>query len=146
MADPSIYPAVRIEEGGVVKTRSANLSPLMAAKARAHKGEVVNVCPFGCANKHLDQNGYCLHLVGFSADKETFEPMVRRGGGRRVVQVKRRVEPAGIDPATGETEYDEGDPQLEKVRPGDQLVRITTCYRVYREGSPEKKKETAKAS
>lgn len=91
--------------------RQANHSKLMRAKARAvRNNQVVNACPFGCSDENLDQNGYCYHLVGFSADQKTMEPMVLENGFR-VVRGKQR----------------------QPLKKGDKLVKITTNYRVYRD-------------
>lgn len=110
------------------RAKRQHLSPLMQRKAAAQKNEVVNACPFGCGVQQLDENGYCKHLVGFTNDQKSYEPMVRKGG-RRVVQC--RMEP------TGEVHPDEGEPllapKLERVRDTDKLVQITTSYRVYRD-------------
>lgn len=91
--------------------RVAPKSPLMAAMAKASTGEKVNACPFGCQVEDLDDNGYCDHLMGFTNDGKTMEPMVKDHRERRVVQ--------GAHPQ----------PVLKK----DVLVQITTSSRVYRE-------------
>jgi hypothetical protein len=87
------------------------LSRLMLAKGRTGTGEKVNFCPFGCATDELDEHGYCKHLVGFTADGKTLEPMAADERGRRRVDGGRR----------------------EPVLKGDVLERITTCSRVYRD-------------
>lgn len=100
--------------------RQARHSKLMRAKARANRNnQVVNACPFRCADHNLDQNGYCYHLVGFSADQKTMEPMELENGIRTVKGKKRQP-----------------------LKKGDRLVKITTNYRVYRdvECSEEEKK------
>lgn len=40
------------------------------------KNEEVFYCPFGCKGNEIDGNGYCGHLVGFTTDMETIEPIV----------------------------------------------------------------------
>lgn len=95
--------------------KKANHSPLMKRKARLLSGHVANVCPFGCENQHLDDNGYCFHLVGFTNDKKTLEPLVTIKG-RRVNDSRKK----------------------ELVRKTDKLMRITTSYRVYRDVKPSK--------
>ncbi len=44
------------------------LKPLTAEKIKIH-------CPFGCEAEDCDENGYCQHLVGFSNDTKTLEPL-----------------------------------------------------------------------
>jgi len=34
-----------------------------------------NYCPLGCVAEELDEYGYCHHLVGFTADRKTLEPI-----------------------------------------------------------------------
>lgn len=85
------------------------LSPLMAAKTAA-KGETVCVCPYGCTLEDCDDNGYCDHLVGFTTDGKTMEPMVKDVKGRRVVD--------GAHP--------------EPLAKGDEKMQITVSSRVYR--------------
>lgn len=112
--------------------RSANHSDLMKALGRASVGEKVNFCPFGCQEQHLDDHGYCRHLVGFTlpGDPTKYEPMVKRNG-KRVVQVPRPKVKVGAD-EEGDV-FEDGPPQYQDVLPGDQLVRITHCSRVYRD-------------
>lgn len=87
----------------------------MVAQSKATTGEKVNFCPFGCEEDDIDANGYCDHVVGFTNDGKTYEPMVKDERiGRRVVRV----------PKSGD---------LPKVQKGDKLVPITTSSRVYRE-------------
>jgi hypothetical protein len=107
-------------------------SKLMHDIARAvRNGGVHNACPFGCVGRAVDDKGYCKHLVGFSEDCKTYEPMVMKKG-RRVVQVPL-VE-------TKEMEMgDEGEMQPIMVpaplpcQPRDLFIRISTSFRVYRE-------------
>lgn len=96
--------------------KHAVLSPLMQAKARAGLGEKVNACPFGCQTEDLDDLGYCDHLVGFTTDGKTYEPMFTDDRGRKKVMG--------------------GQPR--KVQPGDKLVQITVSSRVYREKADKK--------
>ncbi len=104
------------------------------------QGHIVNLCPFGCQNEHLDHVGYCRHLVGFTQDGKKYEPLRRvatkdktgqlivRG---RFVQVKRSRVCVGVN-EEGEKEYADGPPELEPVLPGDEVIMITTTGRVYR--------------
>ena len=92
---------------GVLQQR---VSPLMQAKAKS-RGNKVNACPFGCDLEDLDDLGYCKHLVGFTTDKKTYEPMRRREDGRLQV-------------------YGE---EKKPLQPGDKLVEITLSHRVYRQ-------------
>lgn len=93
--------------------RKDTRSDLMIAQAAATTGEKVNFCPFGCEDEEIDSNGYCDHLIGFTNDGKTFEPMVMdERTGRRIVRVPK---------------------ELPLVQRGDKLVRISTSSRVYRE-------------
>ncbi len=93
-------------------------SPLMKAKEADRTGEGVNFCPFGCEQDDMDDHGYCDHLIGFSNDGKTYEPMVKDERGHRVVR--------GGRPAP--------------VQRTDKLVQITTSSRVYRDTKEEKLK------
>lgn len=86
------------------------LSPLMQAM-RESKGDVINACPFGCTAENLDGFGYCHHLVGFTNDGKTFEPIKLNEHKQRFVH--------GAEP--------------EQVKRGDRLVQITVSSRVYRD-------------
>jgi hypothetical protein len=117
-------------------------SPLMRAKAKALKGQKINVCPFGCTERNLDHNGYCKHVVGFTRDKKTYEPLVLRKG-MRVVQVPM------VD--SGEMEQDdEGKmvpimvPDPPPLLPGDRICRISDCWRVYRKVKEQQRVEPPK--
>jgi hypothetical protein len=127
MAHPEVVP---------VEARSANYSPLMKAKMKAKNGLKVNFCPHGCEDHQLDHNGYCRHLVGFTTDKKTYEPMVRKNGVR-VVQVPL-VETGEIDEDGTKTKV----PNPPPVPKGAKLVQITHSYRVYVE-NPETPKKSA---
>lgn len=109
--------------------RRENLSPLMRAQAVARRQgvNIVNACPFGCDIKHLDQNGYCRHLIGFTNDKKTFERMVKTRHGRVVRVPKIRTGEADLD---GNAEYT---PCPEPILKGDKTIQITTSWRVYRD-------------
>lgn len=155
MSDPRLVPPEkRIDQ---------HLSDLMKAKKAATKGEVVNFCPYGCDVSGLDENGYCKHLVGFTVDKKTFEPMKRaqrgkRGVGRavrvpsRVVRFETEMEeqPIMVKGADGKEEPKKDEDGLvqyhsvpvkipiyeftpEAVKKDDILVQITSSYRVYRD-------------
>lgn len=48
-----------------------------AQRTQLKKGQVVIFCPFGCVHgADLDEYGYCRHLVGFTNDKKTYEPIL----------------------------------------------------------------------
>ena len=68
MADPRLSSAFEMTPTGP-RPRGANLSPLMAAKARAHQGEKVNACPFGCDLDGLDEHGYIRPGLGDAGDR-----------------------------------------------------------------------------
>lgn len=113
----------------VAGQKSANHSPLMERLQRASLGEKVNFCPFGCKEHELDELGLCDHLVGYTDDGRTMEP-VEKVRGRRVVQL-----PQGPD----------GRPRRVPVPPGSRLERITVSARVYHQGAePQKKSEALK--
>lgn len=38
-------------------------------------GEIRVHCPFGCTKDEADEYGYCPHLVGFTNDNKTYEPL-----------------------------------------------------------------------
>jgi len=38
-------------------------------------GEIRVHCPFGCTKDDADEYGYCPHLVGFTNDGKTYEPI-----------------------------------------------------------------------
>lgn len=131
----------RVSGAGLGQKMASNAVKIQQAKLA---GTVVNLCPWNQGDDeqpgHLDDNGYCRHLVGFVTidDKKHYEPMVRTKGGKRVVRVKREKIPLPVNPEDDDDpgmppQYDWGEPQLEDVRKGDQLVWITTTARVYRE-------------
>ncbi|MES2155749.1 MAG: hypothetical protein V4510_11495 [bacterium] len=123
MADPREVP---VEQ----RRKLDHLSPLMRRKAQAKKQEVVNACPYGCGVRDLDENGYCKHLVGFSNDGRTYEPMLLVAG-RRVVRVAMEEDPEGeADPVYGRPLRPK---PLPLVKPDDRLMKITTSSRVYRD-------------
>jgi|HubBroStandDraft_2_1064218.scaffolds.fasta_scaffold65285_2 hypothetical protein len=136
---------VALEDRASLDTRSE----LMKAKSRA-KGKV-NACPFGCTMQQLDDNGYCRHLVGFTTDRKTMEPLIREtkinpDNGERMLTGRRIVRPATRQVEDIVDYDDEGNPIKGKVRipvpeplqPGDKLVRITVSYRVYRDRDSSK--------
>ncbi len=111
------------------RAKGEHLSSLMRLKAKAKVGEKVNVCPFGCDVRHLDDHGYCRHLVGTTDDaSKGYEPMVRDKDGRRAT----KVEMVPDEDMAGEDGLPVLRPKLEPVLPDDKLVRVTTSYRVYR--------------
>jgi hypothetical protein len=96
-------------------------SKLIRSKEKA-AGLIVNACPFGCSDEELDAEAYCEHLVGFTdpSNDRVFYPLKWResvDGRGRVVKRFR---------------YVDGDDR-QMVEKGDQLVRVTTSARVYRE-------------
>jgi hypothetical protein len=102
-------------------------SKLMKSKAAAG-GLIVNACPFDCEDHELDAEMYCRHLVGFTDpnNDRAYFPLTWREDAKRPGQKRYR--------------YVDGE-SPQPVRPTDQLVRVTTCARVYREfpnGDPEK--------
>jgi hypothetical protein len=136
-----------LRSGNAMMTEKPDMrSELIKAQAVA-MGRKVNACPFHdadgakkCQERHLDEHGYCRHLVGFSNDGKTYEPMVRNAMGKRIVRPKM-IEVEEID------SYDDDGkpvmakilkPTLSKVRPGDVLVRISTSFRVYRDPTAAK--------
>lgn len=75
--------------------------------------QVENLCPFGCGIENLDPNGYCNHLIGWTADKKMVDrrEVVR---GREVCNGKKK----------------------EKILPKDVIVlRPKGSPRVYRQGA-----------
>lgn len=111
-----------------VDPKKTKLTPLMWAKSRARSGNKVNACPFGCMTQHLDENGYCRHLIGFTNDGQFYEPMIRGAAGRRVVKcdLEKDLELSapGEEPVMRQV--------LLAVEEGDYLVPISTSSRVYR--------------
>jgi hypothetical protein len=127
-----------------VDPKRTKLTPLMWAKSRALSGAKVNACPFGCTPSHLDENGYCRHLVGFTNDGQFYEPMIRGTDGRRVVRCKMEEDPDLSVP--GEEKVLR--PIRLAVEEGDQLVPISASSRVYRQNVPnvtESKRQKAAA-
>ena len=49
------------------------LSKLMKAM---QGGNVPNACPFGCAAHQLSDQGFCVHLVGFTNGGRDYEPLI----------------------------------------------------------------------
>lgn len=114
---------LRLTEGRP-KPKNANHSPLMQALQKASLGEKVNVCPYGCTEEDLDDRGLCDHLVGYTTDGKTMEPLVAVRG-RKTVQV-----PDGPD----------GKPRRVPIPAGAHLERITTSARVYHRGNDKQPK------
>jgi hypothetical protein len=106
--------------------RRANLSPLMHRLTTRATGEVVNFCPFGCADDQLDENGYCGHLVGFYNGGQTFEPRVPQkvSAGNGKLRTTGRIITDGT--------------RRQPMQKGFLLVKGTTTARVY---SPQPVKE-----
>lgn len=122
MADPRL-------EDMMQRQKKDKRSELLRAQSMSTTGAVVNFCPFGCPDEDLDQHGYCKHLVGFTNDRKTYEPMVWDGLRQaRVVRVKMTQDKDG-KPV----------PQLEPCQKGDKFVSISISSRVYRniEAMPE---------
>jgi hypothetical protein len=108
-----------LSEGGV-KAKQANYSDLMKRRVELEpRGVKVNACPFGCETHDLDDNGLCQHVVGYT--NETL------GMTRMEVCL-----PA--NPADRRRRRSVSGAMIEKVKPTDVKVRITTDYRVYRAG------------
>ena len=108
----------------------------MYAKSKAKSGVKVNACPFGCEDHYLDENGYCVHLVGFTNDgpKAKFmEPMIMGPHGKRVVRVPQVVD---TDKSI-EGEVPVMKSQLVPIPEGALLVQITTSHRVYAKALPK---------
>lgn len=101
------------------QARSANHSRLMAARARAHQGEKINLCPYGCADSETDDLGICIHLVGYTDDGKLMEPLITDERGRVKVRVPS-------DHEGGKERF-----RLVPVPTGATLERITTSSRVY---------------
>ncbi len=123
----------------------SKLSPLMYAKGKAKSGRAVNACPFGCAERQLDQLGYCRHLVGFTNphDERYYAPQQMGKGGKRIVKPRLEVDE--------DLSCDGEEPILkmvwEPVQEGDLLVKITSCSRVYRNvAAPVKDKKARQVS
>lgn len=99
-------------------------SKLIRSKERA-AGMVVNACPFGCKSHQLDAEGYCKHMVGTTeqgdaAEIRVYFPMVWREDAKKPGQLSTRYRfTDGSNP--------------KPLQAGDRLVRVTTCYRVYRQ-------------
>lgn len=103
----------------------------MYAKMKSKAGKKVNACPFGCKDQQLDQHGYCRHLVGFTDGEsdQYYFPMKMGPGGRRIVLPRTEVD----EDLSCEGEEPVLKPVREPVKPGDLLVKITSCSRVYRD-------------
>lgn len=84
-------------------------SDLMKAKGESDQGAPPNFCPFDADPDHLNDQGYCEHLVGFSNDQETMEPVKYRPSGHPYLCGEKPV----------------------PIPKGAKLVRVTTSYRVY---------------
>ncbi len=110
--------------------RKSPHSRLMQATLANKEGKVLNFCPFGCEGEDLDHMGYCDHLVGFTNDRKSYEPMEIQDG-MRIVQLRRPL----IETKTrrGKLVQREGPPILEPCLPGDKFEQITTSWRVYRD-------------
>ncbi len=133
MASPEMLTNVTAE--GRLSKHLEPLSPLMRAKANNPKGEKVNACPFGCTVEEIDDQGYCRHLVGFTVpgNDKLYEPLIVKRGRRRV-EVRREKIMLGDNPSgNGEDDWTWGPPVYENVQDKDQLVKITTSSRVYRD-------------
>lgn len=123
---PATYETDEGEAGLYGPTNAPNLdvrSKLIRSKER-FAGQIIPACPFKCREKQMDAQGYCKHLVGFTIPDS--EPLMYE-------PFKERVDAKGKE--TGYRFTDGSDPR--PVKKKDELVRITTSYRVYREeGEP----------
>ena len=54
------------------------LGPPAPEPAQEKPGGVQNHCPFLCNIEKLDELGYCKHLMGFTTNGQTFEPLKLR--------------------------------------------------------------------
>ena len=45
----------------------------MLERAKRNPNEVLNLCPCRCQVRHLDDKGYCKHLIGWTIDGQTIE-------------------------------------------------------------------------
>lgn len=51
-------------------------------KTSENPSEVKHLCPFGCMDGKVDENGYCRHLVGYTDDRKTVELRTKRVSAR----------------------------------------------------------------
>ncbi len=104
----------------------STLERINRAKSGGYK---LNLCPCGCTDAELTDNGYCSHLVGFTEDGIRMEPRItdpkllpkgclERVGGKKTIE----------DPYGNPIEVQE----WELVRDDDILVPISNTKRVYR--------------
>lgn len=68
-------------------------------------------CPYGCKGPECDDRGYCAHLVGFTTDRETIEPLTEL---LRYKSDKEKWVPTGH--LTVKLDM------LEKVQPDDKVI------------------------
>lgn len=129
MPDPREFTPENLHSQLGKQDKNEHLSPLMRAHMVAIKTQdKPNFCPFGCTPQHLDEHGYCDHLIGFTEDKKGYEPFVldtnekSRTFGQRRVQVELR------GPKHHRIKV------LKKIRKTDKIVQITSSWRVYRDG------------
>ncbi len=120
---------------GIRERESKNhLSPLMKRLSSNAFGNVVNVCPFGCKDHELDDNGHCEHLVGFATPTKR-EVALEEGPAN--------YEPVGIvndeRAVIGFRWEGPGKGRKRKlvlnqlpIQEGDKLIQGTVSYRVYR--------------
>lgn len=117
-----------------IRPKRDNRTELIKAQTGRDRNKV-NACPFDKDFRHLDENGYCRHLIGTSENKKTYEPMHRNPkDGRR--QTKLRTEEVEemvfFDDGTGKPKYEKVLRPIQEVLPkGAVLVPISTSYRVY---------------
>lgn len=100
-------------------------------------GKKTNLCPFGCQDHHLNEHGICRHLVGYTVDGKTYEPLVRKKG-RYIVQVPRTSVPLPKIHPDDEQEFEDGPPQVKDVEATDTIRWIGSQGRVYRPAPGEK--------
>lgn len=100
------------------KQKRNNWSPEFKELMEAAEGVVVNLCPYGCEEEHLQEHGYCQHLIGFTVpgkpkEMEPFSTWTNAYGvkDRRFTDGTRRC----------------------PVPEGSKLIQLSVNHRVYHE-------------
>lgn len=78
---------------------------------------ITNFCPYGCTA--LDENGYCRHLVGFSDDGKSLEPL-------EAVRMRSRKDEDGNTVAGEFVRWRVNGRKRQPVQKGDKLVNPET--------------------